>query len=130
MQKLPKTKFSYFQNKNISKWSYFDFNILAYICTIFLFFIPGNNTILDILRNTADASVVNMILTELIEQNEEVKELFMSDEKITIFVPINEAFEPKSVMKYIEKVGYEKLILSHVIHGSMLDVDLCGQGLL
>ena len=69
------------------------------------------------------------------ETNEEVEELFgpMSDQNITIFVPINEAFQtfpfsmfqPKGT-KSIKKSGYGKFILYHVIRGSILDMDLCG----
>ena len=61
------------------------------------------------------------------ETNEEVKELFgpMSDQNITIFVPINEAFQP-NVTKSIKKRGYGEFILYHVIRGSILDMDLCG----
>ena len=61
------------------------------------------------------------------ETNEEVEELFgpMSDQNITIFVPINEAFQP-NVTKSIKKRGYGEFILYHVIRGSILDMDLCG----
>ena len=69
------------------------------------------------------------------ETNEEVEELFgpMSDQNITIFVPINEAFQtfpfsmfqPKGT-KSIKKSGYGEFILYHVIRGSILDMDLCG----
>ena len=89
--------------------------------------IPENNTILDILKTNTDVSIFYGLIKLAMETNEEVEELFgaMSDQNITIFVPINEAFQPK-VNKSIKKSGYGEFILYHVIRGSILDMDLCG----
>ena len=89
--------------------------------------IPENNTILDILKTNTDVSVFYELIKLAMETNEEVEELFgpMSDQNITIFVPINEAFQP-NVTKSIKKRGYGEFILYHVIRGSILDMDLCG----
>ena len=78
--------------------------------------IPENNTILDILKTNTDVSIFYGLIKLAMETNEEVKELFgpMSDQNITIFVPINEAFQP-NVTKSIKKRGYGEFILYHVI---------------
>ena len=67
--------------------------------------IPENNTILDILKTNTDVSIFYELIKLAIETNEEVEELFgaMSDQNITIFVPINEAFQKHTTHFYLKQ---------------------------